>query len=328
MGSTQNELMPASQKNSNTITHSPADARPFLKWAGGKTQLLEAFRKFYPEQLTHGKIKNYYEPFLGSGAVFFDIVKRYPIERAFLYDINEELILTYRVLQQDVSSLLEILFHYQKKYSKLDADKRKDFFYKQREQYNQQRLVMNYKTYSDGWFARAAQLIFLNKTCYNGLYRVNLKGEFNSPAGLYENPLICDETNLQAVHRALQLAEIRKADFRRVAKDLKPRSFVYFDPPYRPISRTANFNSYSKHAFDDTQQKELAELFRYLDTKDASVMLSNSDPKNSNPSDHFFDDLYKDFWLTRIPARRMINSNAKKRGSVTEIVVTNYQPNP
>lgn len=317
--STSTQKAPPAQVKSN-----PAAAKPFLKWAGGKSQLIEKFQTLYPPQLKQNKLKHFFEPFLGSGAVFFDIAQNYSIDSAYLYDINEELILTYRVIQQDVSELLEFLFRYQKNYLKLDKKKRQQFFYDQRTNYNLQRFNIDYNNYSDRWFPRAAQLIFLNRTCYNGLYRVNSKGEFNAPAGDYTNPTICDEHNLLAVHRVLQIAEIKKADFRQVVSDLKAKSFVYFDPPYRPLSKTANFTSYSRHDFADTEQRQLAKLFKQLDSLGARVMLSNSDPKNHDPSDNFFDRLYRGYTITRVPAKRMINSNPNKRGAIHEIVVTNY----
>lgn len=299
-------------------------ARPFLKWAGGKGQLLEIFRGLYPKELEQKKIKTFYEPFLGSGAVFFNIAQNYDIESAYLYDINEELILTYKVIQKDVFKLLEFLYRYQKAYLKLDMKQRQEFYYDQRTNYNLQRFNIDYENYSDQWFPRAAQLIFLNRTCFNGLYRVNSKGEFNSPAGAYDNPTICDEQNLLAVHNVLQIAEIKKADFRQVISDLKEKSFVYFDPPYRPISKTSNFKSYNKQNFADNEQIELAKLFKELHKKGMKVMLSNSDPKNINPSDNFFDEIYSEFNILRVPARRMINSNPAKRGTINEIVITNY----
>lgn len=299
-------------------------ARPFLKWAGGKGQLLDIFQKLYPKQLKQKKIKTYYEPFLGSGAVFFDLAQNYDIESAYLYDINEELILTYKVIQKDVSKLLDFLHRYQKNYLRLNKKQRQDFYYDQRTNYNLQRFNIDYDKYSEQWFPRAAQLIFLNRTCFNGLYRVNSKGEFNSPVGDYENPTICDEQNLIAVHQVLQIAEIKKADFRQVVADLKEKSFVYFDPPYRPISKTANFKSYSKHDFSDKDQIELSMLFKELDKKGIKLMLSNSDPKNINPADNFFEEIYSEYNILRIPAKRMINSNPTKRGAINEIVVTNY----
>lgn len=299
-------------------------ARPFLKWAGGKGQLLNKFQDLYPKQLKDRKIKTFYEPFLGSGAVFFDIAQNYDIESAFLYDINEELVLTYKVIQKDVLVLIDFLYRYQKNYLKLNKTKRQEFFYDQRTKYNLQRFNINYDKYSEKWFPRAAQLIFLNRTCFNGLYRVNSKGEFNSPAGDYDNPTICDESNLLAVSKVLEIAEIKKADFKEIINDLKAKSFIYFDPPYRPISKTASFKAYSKHGFADNEQFQLAKLYKQLDKKGSKVMLSNSDPKNNDPSDNFFDEIYNGYNIHRVPARRMINSDSTKRGVINEIVVTNY----
>lgn len=318
------EILSASDTAADPFNPYNVGARPFLKWAGGKGQLLDKFRNLYPKQLTDKKIKTFYEPFLGSGAVFFDIAQHYEIESAFLYDINEELILTYKVIQKDVSVLIDFLHRYQKNYLKLDRAKRSDFFYDQRVKYNSQRLSINYEKYSEKWFPRAAQLIFLNRTCFNGLYRVNSKGEFNSPAGEYDNPTICDERNLLAVSKVLEIAEIKKADFKEIINDFKQKSFIYFDPPYRPISKTASFNAYSKHAFADNEQFQLAKLYKQLDKKGSKLMLSNSDPKNNNPKDNFFDEIYSGYNIHRVPARRMINSDPTKRGSINEIVVTNY----
>ena len=307
-------------------------ARPFLKWAGGKGQLIDQFRNFYPKQLKNKKIKTFYEPFLGSGAVFFDIAQNYEVERAFLYDINEELILTYKVIQKDVSKLLDFLERYEQNYLKLDKQKRQDYFYEQRMNYNLQRFNIDYNRYSEIWIPRAAQLIFLNKTCFNGLFRVNSKGEFNSPAGDYDNPTICDRNNLFAVAKVLEIAEIKKVDFKEIKTvgfkeiaNINTNSFIYFDPPYRPISKTASFNAYSKHNFEDNEQLQLAELYKRFDETGAKVMLSNSDPKNTDPNDNFFDNIYSDYNIFRVSARRMINSDATKRGKINEIVVTNYK---
>lgn len=182
-------------------------------------------------------------------------------------------------------------------------------------------LIMSYIR-KNGW--QGLLLLFLNRTCYNGLYRVNSKGAFNSPAGEYENPSICDEENLLAVHRALQIAEIKCADFRETGKFVTENSFVYFDPPYRPISKTSSFKAYSSNGFTDSDHVDLANLFKKLDQSGVKVMLSNSDPKNNTPDDHFFDQLFDGYHILRVPAKRLINSNSLKRGMVNEIVVTNY----
>lgn len=310
--------------------HTATDLRvkPFLKWAGGKTQLLQRFRELYPPELKNGQVKNYYEPFMGSAAVYFDIVQRYPVDQAYLYDVNEELVLAYRVVQRDVARLIDVLFRLEKKYIALDKQKRSDYFYAQRNLFNEQRFIINHNKYADNWITRTAQLIFLNRTCFNGLYRVNSKGEFNTPAGRYANPGICDEANLSAVSKLLDRAHIKKADFNEVVKEIKPASFIYFDPPYRPISKTALFTAYSKLVFSDEEQVRLAAVFKSLSDKGALLMLSNSDPRNINPADDFFDSLYSRFNILRVPAKRLINSVAAARGNINEIIITNYPVDP
>jgi len=299
-------------------------AKPFLKWAGGKGQLLDKFNDFYPEELKSNQIHHYYEPFVGGGAVFFYIAQQFNIKSAYLFDINEELILSYKVVQRDVSKLIETLEKLSKGYLKLTLEKRSEFYYKIREKFNKERHTFDYNKYSTAWIKRTAQIIFLNRTCFNGLFRFNSSGEFNVPVGRYKNPRILNEQNLQLVSELLSNAEIKKADFREIIKSIQPFSFVYFDPPYRPLNRTSGFTAYSKEKFTDEEQKQLAGLFKELDKKNIKLMLSNSDPKNSNPDDNFFDELYKDFEIFRIPAKRMINSDASKRHAVQEIIVTNY----
>ena len=299
-------------------------AKPFLKWAGGKGQLINVFRDFYPDDLKNGKITRYYEPFIGGGAVFFDVAQQYNIQSAFLYDINEDLILTYRVIQQDVFKLTETLDLFQRNYEKLDDKAQSEFFYKTRDDFNRNLLKINYSIYNDEWILRAAQIIFMNKTCFNGLFRLNQKGEFNVPAGRYKNPKILDEQNLIKVSKLLSNADIKNERFTAVEADIADDSFVYFDPPYRPISKTSDFTSYSKFKFEDAEQIQLGDLFNRLDQKGIKQMLSNSDPKNHDPNDNFFDEIYKEFNISRVPARRMINSNATKRFAINEIIVTNY----
>lgn len=306
------------------LTDTAVRVKPFLKWAGGKTQLLDVFSHFYPDNLKEGAIENYYEPFVGGGAVFFNIASRYNIKSAFLYDVNDELILTYRVVQRDVNKLIELLEKHQKKYEKLNEDKRAEYFYNIRQKFNSQLSRMNFEAYSEKWITRAAQTIFLNKTCFNGLFRFNSKGEFNTPKGRYRNPKILDEETILNASELLATAEIKKADFRQVEKDIRPHSFVYYDPPYRPLNRTSSFTSYSKNPFTDVEQTALASLFHILNEKGVEQMLSNSDPKNTNPDDNFFDELYQHFHIFRVPAKRMINSNGEKRLAINEIIVTNY----
>jgi len=298
-------------------------AKPFLKWAGGKSQLLPFFEQLYPLELKTGEIKNYYEPFLGSGAVFFWVAQNYDVDNFYLYDLNDDLIIAYRVVQKDVSRLIEVLQCYDASYRRLGDFERKEFFYNERVIYNFKRFKAD-SLYSEEWIKRAASFIFLNRTCYNGLYRLNSKGEFNTPAGEYRKPEICNRDNLLAVSELLKRAIIKRADFTAVLEDLKSSAFIYFDPPYRPISKTSNFKSYYNNDFSDKDQEKLADLFKELDRCGARVMLSNSDPKNMDPHDDFFDKLYGDFNILRVCAKRSINSKKEGRGYINEIVVMNY----
>ncbi len=298
-------------------------AKPFLKWAGGKSQLLPFFEQLDPLELKTGEIKNYYEPFLGSGAVFFWVAQNYDVDNFYLYDLNDDLIIAYRVVQKDVSRLIEVLQCYDASYRRLGDFERKEFFYNERVIYNSKRFKAD-SLYSEEWIKRAASFIFLNRTCYNGLYRLNSKGEFNTPAGEYRNPEICNRDNLLAVSELLKRAIIKRADFTAVLEDLKSSAFIYFDPPYRPISKTSNFKSYYNNDFSDKDQEKLADLFKELDRCGARVMLSNSDPKNMDPHDDFFDKLYGDFNILRVCAKRSINSKKEGRGYINEIVVMNY----
>ncbi len=301
-------------------------ARPFLKWAGGKSQLLSQFLDYYPHGLTDQTITRYIEPFLGGGAVFLDIAQRFPIKDAILFDINRELILAYLVIKNRPKDLILLLREQSNEYFALNEDKRKGSFYDIREAYNKQRLQIDYETLSDEWVVRAARMIFLNKTCFNGLFRVNSQGEFNVPFGRYKHPTILDEPNILQVSRLLKNATLRVGSFEKCRRFVNEKSFIYFDPPYRPISTTSSFTSYSKDKFDDEDQIKLAKFFSDLHTKtDTKMMLSNSDPQNIDFEDSFFDDLYADFYIHRVYASRMISSNAQGRGKISELLITNYK---
>lgn len=301
-------------------------AKPFMKWAGGKSQLLRQFKNYYPKELINGKIKKYFEPFIGGGAVFLDIVQKFPIESAFLTDINEELIIAYKVIQRNPDTLIEYLRKYSNQYYKLSEEERKEYFYEVRTNLNLQRFQVNYQRYSDNWVPRAAQLIFLNKTCFNGLFRLNKKGEFNVPFGKYKNPKIVDENNILALSKILQIAEINVGNFDSTEHKIDENSFVYFDPPYRPISKTSSFTSYSKYNFGESEQIQLAKYFSKLHTeRKPKLMLSNSDPKNENPDDTFFEKLFNGFYINKVNANRMINCNGNNRGIISELLITNYK---
>lgn len=311
-------------------------ARPFLKWAGGKGQLLKALSAYFPKALADGGIAEYYEPFLGGGAMFFHVMQAFPVERAYLMDANEEIVLLYKVVQGAVEPLIARLEQMERDYRKLPEAKRQDRFLKVRAALNAARPGMDFRKFAEGsWVERASQLLFLNKTCYNGLFRVNRDGGFNTPFGRYANPKIADAENLRAASALLQRARIRLGDFgdlgvrdAKPSSRVKPGSFIYYDPPYRPLSRTASFTAYSRFAFGDAEQERLARMFLSLDRKGVFQMLSNSDPKNSDPRDDFFERTYakyaETFW--RVPATRAINSVGRGRGRINEIVIANYKP--
>lgn len=292
-------------------------AKPFLKWAGGKGQLLEKFGDLYSSELTDGKIDTYIEPFVGGGAVLFDVLQKYDIKKAVIIDLNKELINCYRCIKADVNELIKQLAELKDKFYSLPTDEQSKFYLEIRRKYNSIKLNGKYD------FEKAADFIFLNRTCFNGLYRVNSKGEFNVPFGKYKNPLICDVDNLILVNKLLQKVEIVYGEYSLCKDYIDGNTYLYFDPPYRPLN-TQSFVGYSQNGFNDENQKQLAELYKELDKKGCKIMLSNSDPKNSNPNDNFFDDLYKCFEIQRIQARRMINCQAAKRGDITEIIVRNY----
>lgn len=304
-------------------------ARPFVKWVGGKNQLLEQFENYYPNELRKGIIKNYVEPFLGGGALFFALSQRYKIENAYLSDINKDLILTYQVIQQRPNDLLDFLEQYQKDYDQTEQEKRNDLFLAVRKHFNLQRFEINYKKLSDNWISRAAQFIFLNKTCFNGLFRLNSKGEFNVPYGKYKTAMIFDEPNILAVSKVLQNADIQQANYSSCFDKVNENTFVYFDPPYRPISQTASFTTYTGSEFKDKEQLQLAQFFQKLDReKGAKLMLSNSDPKNENPEDDFFEKAFSGYNIFRVSAGRAINCNGDKRGKINELLITNYPHEP
>jgi DNA adenine methylase len=315
---------PAVQKSRTSDCVTTNIAKPFLKWAGGKTQLLDEFDKRFPSDLLNGRLNKYVEPFVGGGAVLFYTIQKYDFDECYIYDANEELILVYCVVKNDVISLIDELRVLESSYLVLDEAGRKDFFYNIRNEFNKSKAKIDFNTYNVDWIVRASELIFLNRTCFNGLFRVNSKGEFNVPIGRYKNPKILDESNLRNVSRLLKDVKIYHGDFEDCQSVVDKRTFVYFDPPYRPISKTSSFTSYSKDAFDDESQKRLAVFYKKLHLEGAKLMLSNSDPKNENPDDHFFEDIYSEFKIERVPAKRMINANGNGRGSINELIITNY----
>ena len=277
------------------IEHQPREAAPFVKWVGGKGRLLSQLRPFLPrgiERLRH------VEPFVGGGALFF---ARRP-SRALLTDINPSLIGTYTAIRDDVGAVIDGL-------ADLAAKHSKDRYYEVRARYNERRGVRTAK--------RAAMFIYLNKTCFNGLHRVNRKGEFNVPVGAYKNPRILNEDALLAASDALRGANLACSPFESLLEHAKPGDFIYFDPPYEPVSRTANFTSYAQNGFAQEDQIRLRDTFKALDRRGCKMMLSNSDVP-------FIRDIYASFDVTTVAAPRAINCDATKRGKVSEVVVRNY----
>ena len=295
----------------STVAEKTTIAKPFLKWAGGKGQLLAEIDKRLPLELQTGEIDTYFEPFVGGGAVFFHIAKKYPdIKQFFLFDINPNLVFCYNAVKNDVNFVIDELKKLKRKFLPLTKSARKDFYYDIRTEFNADRSP--------------AKLIFLNKTCYNGLYRVNKAGLFNVPSGNYKNPAIFNEGNLRSVSSVLQKAEIICCDFEQSKDNITETTFVYLDPPYRPLSPSAGFTSYSKEDFGNEEQIRLAEFCKQINGRGAKFLLSNSDPKNENPNDHFFEDKYKGFVIDRVKATRAINCKASGRGPIYELIITNY----
>ena len=296
-------------------------AQPFLKWAGGKRQLIPEIEARLPTDI--GECVSYVEPFLGGGSVLFHMLSRFEFEEVHVSDINPELVLCYETLQKSSSDVSESLGRMSSEYPS-DKEGQKEYYYSVRNSWNDDVGSLGKLGYRDR-VVRVAQTIFLNKTCFNGLYRVNRKGEFNVPCNYTERPSFPSEDDLMAVEDALEGVSIKQGEYGKCEAYASDSSFFYFDPPYRPLSDTSGFVSYSKEDFNDNDQRALSELYRRLDERGAKLMLSNSDPKNSNPSDDFFDSMYSGYNIDRVKARRSINSVGGGRGKITEIIVTNYE---
>ena len=288
-------------------------AKPFLKWAGGKTQLISEIEKNLP----NSTIDTYVEPFVGSGAVLFWMLGEFvKLEKAVVNDINEDLINTYKTIQSTPKELISILEILQEEYHSLDntEEKKKEYYYQKRELFNNRQQSQT---------EHSALFIFLNRTCFNGLYRVNRKNEFNVPMGSYKKPTICDKSNILAVGEVLQKVELLCGDFEQTINFTSSNTLFYFDPPYKPLSETSSFNSYAKDEFNDEEQIRLKNFCDKLDSLGHSWILSNSDVKGKNNEDNFFDDLYSNFIIKRVGAKRSINANPQKRGFLTELLITN-----
>jgi len=292
-------------------------AKPFLKWAGGKTQLITEIEKSLPNEVTK-KNFTYIEPFIGSGAVLFWMLNNFPnLQKAVINDINQDLINTYKTIASKPNELISILQVLQNEFHELEGkdEQKKEYYYQKRELYNTRKAEQS---------THAALFIFLNRTCFNGLYRVNRKNEYNVPMGSYKRPTICDKENILAVSHALQKVEILCGDYEETLKKATTNSFFYFDPPYKPLSNTSSFNSYAKDEFNDEEQIRLRNFCSKLEKLGHKWMLSNSDVKGKNTNDNFFDEIYSEFSISRVKARRSINANPEKRGELNELLITNY----
>lgn len=291
--------------------------KPFLKWVGGKGQLLSEIERYYP--FGDGKITKYVEPFAGGGAVLFDILNKYELEAVHINDSNAELINAYCVVRDNIDELIDLLTAMQNEFLSMGMDDRKAYYIDKRNQFNN--LITGGDFHS---VHKAALMIFLNKTCFNALYRVNSKGLFNVPMGTYRNPTICDEDNLRAVSEKLQDVTILCGDYHNTVDFIDNKTFVYLDPPYRAISKTSNFTSYTKDWNGDRSQIALSEFIDDVNSEGALVLMSNSDPKNIDVEDNFFDTLYSSYNIKRVEAKRSINCKADGRGAVKELLISNF----
>lgn len=290
--------------------------KPFVKWVGGKSQLVDELEKMLP---TDGErvLTKYVEPMVGGGALLFNILSKFDFEQIYISDINAELMNAYKAIKNNVDALILKLTEMQLLFLPMDENGRKYFYYSSRDKFNS--LILS----ESNSIEKAALFIFLNKTCFNGLYRVNKKGQFNVPMGAYKNPCICDEDNLRNVSNALQKVEIVCGDYTLSKNVIDENSFVYIDPPYRPISETSGFTSYNTDVFDDNEQIRLAKFIDEINEMGAKIVLSNSDPQNVNEEDTFFEELYKSYKIKRVEASRMINSKSDGRGKIKELLICN-----
>lgn len=294
-----------------------AKAKPFIKWVGGKSQLIDQLDMQLPADFGNWANVTYIEPFVGGGAMLFYMLQRYPnIEHAVINDINPDLVTCYRTVRDNPKQLIESLADIEMAYLALETEeRRKDFFMAVRERYNEKNLDPIENT---------TKFFFLNRTCFNGLYRVNKKGLFNVPFGKYSNPTICDPETILKDSELLQRVEILNGDFEATFEHAQGNSLFYFDPPYRPLSDTSSFNDYAKESFNDDAQIRLKVYCDRINEAGFHFMLSNSDCKGKNENDNFFDVLYGAYPIERVWASRSINSNPNKRGKLTEILVHNY----
>lgn len=290
-------------------------AKPFVKWVGGKTQLLSDIESLLPKKLFEKKEITYVEPFIGGGAVLFWLLQNFSnIKHAVINDINLELINTYKTIKQQPNKLISILSSFEKEYISKTAERRKEYFLQQREIFN---------TKKEDIVTNSALFIFLNKTCFNGLYRVNNNGMFNVPFGKYVNPSICNKENIILCHNLLKNVTILQGDFSQTLNYANEKSFFYLDPPYKPLTKTSSFTAYSKENFSDKDQIRLHRFCNDISATGGYFLLSNSDVNTKTNKDNFFDDLYSMYNIHRVLALRMVNSDITKRGKIQELMISN-----
>lgn len=309
---------PAGEERDSYKKSEAKTVKPFLKWAGGKGQLLSEIEKYYP--FSDKKIRKYAEPFVGGGAVLFDILNKYDLDEIYISDVNAELINAYQIIRDDTDDLIRMLYNMQNDFVPMDMERRKIYYMQKRERFNELKINGSENINIE----KASLMIFLNKTCFNGLFRVNRRGLFNVPMGSYKKPMICDEKNLRGVSEKLKKVIIVCGDYRKSSDFIDENTFVYFDPPYRPITETANFTSYSENLFDDEEQIKLAKFVESMNEKGAKIVVSNSDPKNVDEEDNFFEDIYSLHKIKRVEATRMINCNGESRGKIRELLISNF----
>ena len=292
-----------------------AIAKPFLKWAGGKTQLIDQIIARLPNEFSSNPFI-FIEPFVGGGALLFHLLNRFPkIEKVIINDLNKDLITTYETIKNDVSNLIVRLEEIEKDYYKVLDNKElsSDFYYSIREKFN----LRNSNDVN-----QSAYFIFLNRTCFNGLYRVNKSNKFNVPKGDYKNPRICDTQNLRLVSQALQKVQINCGDYFDLLKDVEEGTFIYLDPPYKPLSKTSSFNHYTNVAFDDLEQSRLLKFCESITTKGAFWIQSNSNHMDESGKS-YFKELYSEFQVDVVSAKRMINTYDSNKKHINEVLIYN-----
>ena len=292
-------------------------AKPFIKWVGGKGQLIGQLEALLPADFGQRENLTYVEPFVGGGAMLFHMLQAYKnIGHAVINDINPDLTTCYTIVRDQPEELIRSLSAIQDDYySVRDETAKKEYYLHVRDRFNAKLADPVENT---------TLFIFLNRTCFNGLYRVNKAGKFNVPFGRYDRPLICDAATIRADSRLLQRVTILTGDFEQTFGHISGNTFFYFDPPYRPLSNTSSFNDYAKEDFNDAAQVRLKKFCDRLQQAGIPFMLSNSDCLGKDGTDRFFDDLYEDYDISRVWACRSVNADASKRGKLTEILVRNY----